>query len=158
MRAGIAGIGGVRGGGLPATLSVVDTHAGYPSTNPAGPASAQPAAQPQQYGQYGNQYGSGQYGGSGGHPQSEQQQRPISLPDTLTVTSIIDEPPVQRPAYGSFPAQAQQQQQAGEFGGGGGEYGCAAPRQPDPAWEVHYHNGSPYYYNRATGQTQWTPP
>jgi len=70
----------------------------------------------------------------------------VALPDTLTVTSIIDQPPAQQPCYGMW-------------GQAGGYAAAPAVPLPEPLqWETHYSEGRPYYFCRATGQTQWEPP
>lgn len=153
---GIAGVGGVRNAGptlassLPDTINVVGTAGQSDSTQASfGHAPAYRPGYREQQGMAEPGYGMAGYGHA--PPQQQQQhhpdhyQPPVALPDTVTVASIIDEPPPRQSMYGISHQQS---------------YPGAPPVPQQPAqWETHYApDGRVYYFNPSTGQTQWEPP
>ena len=175
------GGGGGRGGApLPATLNISDPYGDQQSGEAGAGSSRQHGAPPQP--QYGGApgYGAGGFGGGGGG--GGYQDQAASLPDTLNVMSIIDQPPAQRSSYGigsahagyGAPAQQQQQQQPPpqqQQAASHPQPQHAAPQQfapqqlqagygaPQAQWQTHYTaEGRPYYFDPASGQTSWDPP
>ncbi|GLC56985.1 hypothetical protein PLESTB_001170500 [Pleodorina starrii] len=114
-----------------------------------------PAMQQQQPQQQAPRNGSGVYGAAQpyGQPYGYAQQAPP--PQQAPAVSLIDQVPSQQPAYPTYfqqPAVQVQQPQV-----------MAAPQQVATSapggWQVHYTaEGRPYYYNGATGVTQWEAP
>ncbi|KAG2486518.1 hypothetical protein HYH03_014820 [Edaphochlamys debaryana] len=145
---GSAGIAGAQA--LASDLDLNYGGAPVPSASPYGaqpqpqrPGYGSPAPavqQPQPYGAPAPQPGYGQqaYGYA-------PQQQPVAVQQAPAV-SLIDQVPHQQPAYPTYFQQPPAQQ---------------APQQQAPAggWQVHYTGeGRPYYFNPATGVTQWEPP
>jgi hypothetical protein len=137
---GIAGVAGVRQSGpassLPATLNVA-SQAPMPMHQYGGDPAVLSA----------NAHSHGSYSG-----QQPPAARPVNLPDTLNVLSIIDQPPAQRSSYGI----------SGTPGHDG--YTSSMPQQPPSNMsaslpQMHYTpDGRPYYYHPGTGQTSWDAP
>jgi hypothetical protein len=150
-RAGIAGLAGIREGShntsgmhtpanLPSTLTVADSS--YPS-QPTGGGYPSP---------HRHESGGAAYAHAANNYHGYQQAAPAgsSLPETLNVMSIIDQPPAQSSSYGISSGQAPP------------GYAPVAPLQAPPPvaqWQTHFTlEGRPYYFDPSTGQSVWDPP